>query len=53
MAGESGRIVWQVGDGKVTDGAADRGMPAASERVADAPGAASGSAAGPPCAGPA
>ncbi|MFF6918430.1 MMPL family transporter [Streptomyces sp. NPDC012466] len=40
-AGESGRIVWQVSDGKVTDGAAERAMTAALERVADAPGVAS------------
>lgn len=40
-AGKSGRVVWQVSDGKVTDGAAERAMTGALERIADAPGVAS------------
>ncbi|MFJ4280483.1 MMPL family transporter [Streptomyces massasporeus] len=39
-AGKSGRIVWQVSDGKVTDSAAERAMTGALERIADAPGVA-------------
>ncbi|MEU1321065.1 hypothetical protein [Streptomyces tibetensis] len=40
-AGKSGRVVWQVSDGKVTDGAAERSMSGALKRIADAPGVAS------------
>jgi RND superfamily putative drug exporter len=40
-AGKSGRVVWQVSDGKVTDAAAERAMTGALERIADAPGVAS------------
>ncbi|GGV85094.1 MMPL family transporter [Streptomyces massasporeus] len=40
-AGKSGRVVWQVSDGKVTDGAAERAMAGALERIAEAPGVAS------------
>jgi RND superfamily putative drug exporter len=40
-AGKSGRVVWQVSDGKVTDGAAERAMSGALKRIADAPGVAS------------
>ncbi|GAA2279893.1 MMPL family transporter [Streptomyces hawaiiensis] len=37
-AGKSGRVVWQVSEGKVTDGAAERAMAGALKRIADAPG---------------
>ncbi|MFD7247012.1 MMPL family transporter [Streptomyces massasporeus] len=40
-AGKSGRVVWQVSDGTVTDGAAERAMSGALGRIADAPGVAS------------
>ncbi|MFF8392362.1 MMPL family transporter [Streptomyces sp. NPDC016172] len=40
-AGKSGRVVWQVSDGTVTDAAAERAMTGALERIADAPGVAS------------
>ncbi|MFJ4561470.1 MMPL family transporter [Streptomyces massasporeus] len=40
-AGKSGRVVWQVSDGTVTDGAAKRAMTGALERISDAPGVAS------------
>ncbi|WP_416970805.1 MMPL family transporter [Streptomyces sp. 4F14] len=39
-AGKSGRVVWQVKDGKVTEPAAERAMTGALERIADAPGVA-------------
>ncbi|GAA2332800.1 hypothetical protein [Streptomyces cuspidosporus] len=40
-AGKSGRVVWQVGGGKVTEPAAERAMAGALDRIADAPGVAS------------
>ncbi|MFD7668622.1 MMPL family transporter [Streptomyces sp. NPDC059788] len=40
-AGKSGRVVWQVNGGKVTDPAIERQMAEALEHVADAPGVAS------------
>ncbi|MEU1785421.1 MMPL family transporter [Streptomyces sparsogenes] len=40
-AGKSGRVVWQVAGGKVTEPAAERAMAGALDRIADAPGVAS------------
>ncbi|MFJ9118742.1 MMPL family transporter [Streptomyces sp. NPDC102394] len=40
-AGKSGRVVWQVDDGRVTDPTAEKAMAGALDRVADAPGVAS------------
>ncbi|MEU1182348.1 MMPL family transporter [Streptomyces sp. NPDC005820] len=39
-AGKSGRVVWQLGDGKVTEPAAERAMTGTLERIAHAPGVA-------------
>jgi putative drug exporter of the RND superfamily len=39
-AGKSGRVVWQLKGGKVTDPAAEKAMTGALERIADAPGVA-------------
>ncbi|MFJ9725618.1 MMPL family transporter [Streptomyces sp. NPDC101209] len=40
-AGKSGRVVWQVDDGRVTDPTAEKAMAGALGRIADAPGVAS------------